>query len=93
MRAHMETVSVGGGAGGGAPHKGWMKPLNCRATSISVVGLRMMVVLRRMDTWRRGEEDGGQWRMDGSGDTSTEALFSTNCSTGLINYLKKESSL
>ena len=72
---------MGGGAGGGAPHNGWMKPLNCRATSISVVGLRMMLVLRRMDTWRRGEEDEGQRRMDGSGNTSTEALFSTNCST------------
>lgn len=51
MRAHMKTFSVGGGAGGGPPHNGWMKPLNCSATSISVVGLRMMLVLRRMDTW------------------------------------------
>lgn len=59
IRAHMKTVSVGGGAGGGAPHSGWMNPLNCRATSISVVGLRLMVVLRRIDTWRMGEEDGG----------------------------------
>lgn len=59
IRAHMETVSVGACAGGGAPHNGWMKPLNCSATSISVVGLRMMLVLRRMDTWRRGDEDGG----------------------------------
>lgn len=62
MRAHKETVSVGAGAGGGAPHNGWTKPLNCRATSISVVGLRMMVVLRRMDTWqeeRRIEESRG----------------------------------
>ena len=50
MRADMETVSVGGGAGGGAPHSGWMKPRNCRVTSISVVGLRMMEVLRRMAT-------------------------------------------
>lgn len=57
IRAHMETVSVGADAGGGAPHNGWMKPLNCSATSISVVGLRMMVVLRRMDTWQRS--DGG----------------------------------
>lgn len=63
MRAHMETVSVGAVAGGGAPHNGWIKPLNCRATSISVVGLRMMVVLRRMDTWQKGGEDGdsGGW--------------------------------
>lgn len=59
----METVSVGGGTGGGAPHKGWIKPLNCRATSISVAGLRMMLVLRRMDTWRgvkRVEDSGGR---------------------------------
>lgn len=93
MRAHMETVSVGAVAGGGAPHNGWIKPLNCRATSISVVGLRMMVVLRRMDTWQKGGEDGGKWRMDGSGNTSTEALFATNCLTRLTNYLTKESSL
>lgn len=59
IRAHMEMVSVGGDAGGGAPHNGWMKPLNCRAVSISVVGLRVWVVLRRMDTWRKGEVDGG----------------------------------
>lgn len=59
MRAHMETVSVGAGAGGGAPHNGCTKPLNCRATSISVVGLRLMVVLRRMDTCREG---GREWK-------------------------------
>lgn len=46
----METVSVGGGAGGGPPHNGWTNPLNCRATSISVVGPSMMVALRRMVT-------------------------------------------
>lgn len=51
IRAHMDTVSVGGVVGEGTPHNGWIKPLNCRATSISVVGLRMMLVLRRMDTW------------------------------------------
>lgn len=50
---------MGAGTGGGAPHSGWMKPLNCSATSISVVGLSMMLVLRRMDTWQRGDEDVG----------------------------------
>lgn len=58
---------MGGGTGGGAPHNGWIKPLNCRATSISVVGLRMMLVLRRMDTWqregvRRMENSGWKWK-------------------------------
>lgn len=82
MRAHMDTVSVGAGAGGGAPHSGWIKPLNCSATSISVVGLRMMVVLRRMDTWRNGgNKDGGQWKVDGSGNTSTETPFFPDFST------------
>lgn len=31
--------------------------------------------------------------MDGSGNTSTEALFSTNCSTSLTNYFKRQPSL
>ena len=65
MRAHMETVSVGGWAGGGAPHSGWMKPRNCRATSISVVGVRLMVVLRRMATWGRAGGWGEGWGRDG----------------------------
>lgn len=60
----MKTVSVGGGAGGGPPHNGWMKPLNCRATSISVVGLRMMLVLRSIETWRGG---GVKWMKDSGG--------------------------
>lgn len=74
MRAHIDTVSEGGEP---PPQSGCIKPLNCRATSISVAGLRMILVLRSMETWQRGGQDLRRRRKDtGVGDTQQDTCYS-----------------